>query len=84
MSQTDLLADLLSSNPNEPASKGIVLLLRTEMKSEFKAVRADIAELRAELGGVKSDVSTLKSDVAQIKNSLNLVAEQVAYLVSKS
>ena len=39
---SDLLDDLLSSNPNEPANKGIVLLLRTEIRSDFKSLRTEM------------------------------------------
>lgn len=42
MSEIDLLNDLLNSNPNAPAAKGEILLLRLEMKSEFKSLRSEL------------------------------------------
>ncbi len=74
--QTDFLDDLLTSNPNEGATKGLVLLLRTEMKSEFKALRADFQALGSEF-------QTLKAQVTRVEKSLDLVATQVALILQK-
>lgn len=98
MAAPDLLNDLLSSDPNEPATKGVVLLLRAEMKSEFKAVRSDlelvkqdvavlkqdVAELKQDVAELKQDVAMIKTDIAGMKSAIDLVARQVATLVARA
>ena len=69
MTEVDLINDILSSNPNEPAPKGALLLLRTEMKSEFRDVRTQFNEVHQQLG--------------LINRSLDLIAQQVAVLVGR-
>lgn len=64
--ETTLLNDLATSNPGEPATKGLVLLLRAEMKSEFKAV-----DLKFE---------QIDKRFEKIDGSLELLAQQVSVL----
>ena len=52
MSQTDIINDLLTGHPNEPASNGVVLLLRAEMKSEFKTVHQKLDQHDARFDAV--------------------------------
>ncbi len=63
MAETDILQDLLESNPNEPVSKGVVLLLRTEMKSEFRTLRQEMDQrfdrLEHSLELIAQNVTTL-------------------------
>ncbi len=88
--QTDFLDDLLTSHPNEPATKGVVLLLRSEMKSEFKTLRQEFGWLREEVGSLRQQmgstdqrVSSLEVQFAQFQKSLELVATQVALILQK-
>ena len=73
----DILNDLLSSNPNEPASQGVILLLRAETKSEFKAMRAEIAQIDQKVG-------QLDAKVTHMGESVEMIAQQIAVLVGRS
>ncbi len=73
MTPSDLLQDLLSSNPNDPASKGSVLLIHAEMRSEFRSLRQDMDQ---RFGEVNQRLNRLES-------SVQLIAENVATLVAR-
>lgn len=81
MSHSDLLGELLSGNPNAPATMGSLALLRMETQYEFRTLRSEVGDIRTELGTVKADVATLKSDVATLKSSVDLIAQHVVFLV---
>jgi hypothetical protein len=76
MSHTDVLNVLLSSDPNEPAVKGELLLLRVEMKAGFRTLENRLENVEKDLGEVKEQLSLNTK-------SLNLVAEQVLMLVKQ-
>lgn len=83
MTEVDLLKDLMNSNPNEPAAKGTVLLLRAEMKSEFKTVREKLELHDRCFEHLNHEFKEVKHEIHTIKNSLELVAQQVAILVAR-
>jgi predicted nuclease with TOPRIM domain len=87
MAETDLLGNLLSTNPDEPAKNGVVLLLR-EMKSEFKAFRGDFGRLEGRqskledrMEALETRMSGLQDGINDIKKSLELIAQQVVRLL---
>jgi chromosome segregation ATPase len=112
MVEADILSDLISSNPNEPARNGALLLLRAEMKSEFKIIRSDLAlltgrmdgfesrmdglgsrmdKLESRMDGLESRMDKLESRMGRLESlmtsanaSLELIAQQVAFLVSRT
>ena len=80
MSQTDIIHDLLTSNPNEPASNGVVLLLRTEMNSEFKTARQKLEQHDAQFVEIKDE---MRQQFKSIHDSLEMIAQQMAIVVTK-
>ena len=76
MTEVDLLNDILSSNPNEPAPKGALLLLRTEMKAEFRSVKDKLAQHDERFNQHDERFNRLD-------RSLDLIAQQVAILVGR-
>ena len=93
MLNTDLLTDLLSTNPNEPATKAVVILLRAEMQSEFKLVRSEMNQMESrmmssmdliarQVAKLTTDGDCLKSDVSVLKNDVNILKSDVGILKS--
>jgi chromosome segregation ATPase len=91
MAETDLLSELLHSNPNEPAKNGTVMLLRMETRSEFKALRSEMNQRfdrieqiigiqQGDIGTLKQDVSTLKQDVSTLKQDVSTLKQDVSTL----
>jgi hypothetical protein len=74
MTETDILNDLLTSNPNDSASKGIILLLRAEMKSEFRTTHT-------KFGIIETRLDQVEQRLDRIENSLELIAQNVSLLV---
>lgn len=76
MSDTDLLNDLLMSDPNEPATKGLLLLMRAETKSEFKKVHI-------ELKTIKSEIVDIHTKIDKMDRSIEFIAQQITKLVDR-
>ena len=72
MSNSDLLNDLLDSDPNEAATKGIILILRAETRSEIKAMRTEFERYR--------DASNARMD--KFERSVDAVAQQINKMLS--
>jgi hypothetical protein len=77
MSETDMLHDLLTSDPNEPATKGHLLLFRAEVKSEFKTVRTEIGALSQRMDERFRGVD---ENFKRIDSSIQLLALEVGKL----
>ena len=93
------LNDLASANPNQPATNGVVLLVRAELKSE---IRSEVGSLRTEMNQRFSEVNQrfemmdqkfeemnrklddVKQTVSGLKNSVELIAQQMATLLLKN
>ncbi len=58
VAEPDMLGDLLTSNPNEVAVKGLVFLLRTEMKQELKVMQSELTAIKARLSQLESGVES--------------------------
>lgn len=84
MSESDLLNDILSSNPNEPAAKGALLLLRTEMKSEFGEVGRRFDRVDQRLDRVEKRLDEHDARFDRIDRSLDLIAQQIGVLVARA
>ena len=84
MTETDLLNDILTSNPNEPAAKGAVLLLRTEMKSEFKTVGLKFDGIDQKFERIDQRFERIENRLDHIDDSLELIAQQIAILVARN
>jgi len=88
MAEIDLLSNLLSSNPNEPASKGEVLLLRAEMKYEFKTLRLGLdqkfAGLDQRFAQIDQRFDRNEGLLRELVRMAKATAEQVAILVERS
>ena len=70
MAETDLLNDLLSTNPSSPATSGTVLLVRTEMKSEFKTLHTEMGQR----------FEKVENRLDKMDSNIELIAQQVAVL----
>jgi predicted nuclease with TOPRIM domain len=88
MTETDILNELLTANPNEYATKGMLLLMRAEMKSEFKAVHTKLDQLDGRLSNLESRFDNLESRFDQLQGrldkleiSVEFIAQNVALLV---
>ena len=68
----------------ELASKGDLLLVKTELKADIAAVKA---ELKAEIASVKSelkaDIASVRSELADMKSELTLEIQQVEARLDK-
>ena len=91
MTEVDLLNDILTSNPNEPVAKGVVLLLRTEMKFEFKSVRLKLEQhdqrfdqVDQRLEQIKEDFVGVRRQITDMNSSLEMIAQQIAVLVARN
>ena len=97
MSQTDIINDLLTGHPNEPASNGVVLLLRAEMKSEFKTVHQKLDqhdarfdavdkrfdEMDKQFVGIHKQLGGINEQIKSIHESVEMLAQQMAIVVTK-
>ena len=88
---TDILSNLMNSDPNEPATRGELMLMRAETKSEFRTMGSRIDRVEQRLGVLEKDVGEMKVTIKQIQTtldqvigSINMIAEQVSVLVSRS
>src|SRR5689334_2806655 len=71
MPENDFLADLLNSSPNEPATKGTLLLVYTDTRSQFRTLSS---EMNRKFDKIHTDMSNLMPMVTA-------TASQVATLV---
>lgn len=63
--------------------------MQTEMRSELKELRTDVAELRTDVAELKidvtelkADVAALKIDVAELRTDQEIIAQNVAKIVT--
>lgn len=68
--------ELLTSNPNDYATNGVVLLLRTEMKSEFAKIDQRFAQIDEQLVQVNRSIK-------DIHGTLDFIAREVSTLVGR-
>lgn len=53
------------------------------MKSEFKAIRSDLDQVKQDVSVLKQDMAEVKGQLAGLGDSVDLIARQVATLVSR-
>lgn len=84
MTEMDLLKNLMNTNPNEPATQGIVLLHRAETQSEFRIMRQKFEQVDRRFDQMDQRFDRMDQRLSSIENSLELLAQQMAILVSRA
>ena len=83
MSENELLNNLLSSNPNDPATNGVVLLLRAETKSEFKTMRLRFDKVESRLDKIENRLDKVEGRLDKIETQVTIIAQQVGIITMK-
>ena len=75
MKEVTILSDLATTNPNQPATNGLVLLLRAETQSEFRTLRT---EMKTEFALVRSECKAeIRSEVGSLRTEMNQKFDEV-------
>jgi chromosome segregation ATPase len=94
MNMSDIVSDLLSANPNEPASQGAVLLLRNEVRSDFKALRTEMDQRFAHVDRTMTSISVqvatlveqqviIRADLANLNKRVDSIEQRMDRMEAK-
>ncbi len=93
-SQIDILDPLLAGNPNEAATKGVVLLLRSEVRSDFQLLDRkmdqrfigmdhELLEIKKYAKSIAEQVGKNTVDIVDLRTSMNkrfdLIHEEIGH-----
>jgi septal ring factor EnvC (AmiA/AmiB activator) len=81
MEEVNLLEGMLSSNPNLPAQKGELLILHTEMRSEFRSFRLAIGDFS---NAMDRRFEKMADRMDKLNTSTDLIAQTLAGQIQRT